>query len=206
MSTWPNEMKLEIMRYAFEAQKDEAAQVDVIVPFDATQFDVIMPFIEELAMEENTTPESEAREIKIKLGSEGDITLATSTKLSNLRFRWKDALPEGSAKMASIAGAVLSHPALVAFLCLGFLKFVRQFATLQIKEIDAKVLMGLCVFKAEEKVIDMDAFSVFMTGSTGINGQQLDQSLGRLEQLGCISRIDGEIIMNEVIVVQKDKS
>src|SRR5215216_5768061 len=122
---------------------------DLIAEFGANRLidvppDAVAAILSETVQVETptTAPGSEGSvgQIRIKETPQGDIVLATSRKIPNIRLNLRKALVDGIPKTASIWSA-LDHPFVIPFLVLSFLGFLQDLKTITISESDAKVAM-----------------------------------------------------------------
>jgi hypothetical protein len=190
----PHETKDEFIAYTHLGEEHRG---DILDP--------LLPFMETIDADDRDLTNTEAEQIQIELGPEGDISLATTKKLPNLRFRIKDLLLEGMPQTV-VAGSgmleALDKPVLLPFLALNFLRFVQDLSTLELNPLDAKVLLELYRFRYKERTIDRDVLNSYMEDK--IDPSALAASLEHLDELGCISLLDGEIVVNEVILIRRN--
>jgi hypothetical protein len=137
--------------------------------------------------------------VEINIDHGAHITLATSLKLGNIRFNLKDALLTdvadlGTAVLSTLA--VAKWPFLIPLYCLQILRYLRNLSKIQLSLTDGQVLKLLSEKKDENrtaKIVDIK--------SDELSQQAIDASLKKLEELGCVTIIADEIVINEDIEI-----
>jgi len=138
--------------------------------------------------------------VRIQRDVGGNVVLATTVKVPNLRFRLGDLLLEAGGTGAAIAG-LLDHPLRLVLAGIRFLRAVRQLATLEIRDKDAELLIAIFQLAQEEAGVQVGDLPMMLSASW--DERQVARSLERLETLGCIELGMEGIIMNETILVQQ---
>jgi hypothetical protein len=127
------------------------------------------------------------------------VTLATSHKLGNIRFNLKDAL---LTDVSDLGGAVLSTiavakiPFLIPLYCLQILRYLRNLAKIQLSLTDGQVLKLLSDKKDENRTAMRADIK-----SDELTQEAIDASLKKLEDLGCVTIIGDEVVINEDIEI-----
>ena len=156
--------------------------------------------IDEIEMDDALQKSELVEQIKAQLNSQGDITVATSQKVQNLKFKLADFLLEAGGSGLSVAGSLL-NPLVLAFTGIKFLWELQKLMTLTIEQKDAEVLLALYGLVKQSKVLTTDEVHELVGKRCGED--QVARSLDTLEELGCITVTMNEIHLNETIVVQK---
>lgn len=138
--------------------------------------------------------------VRIQRDVQGNVVLATTRKLPNLRFRLGDLLLETVGTGMSVAGS-LDQPLKLVLTGIGFLRSVRKMATLDIKKEDAEVLIALFRLTQEEAVVRVDDLLAVLSGDW--DEGRVARSLEILEMLACINVEMSGITLNETIMVQR---
>ncbi|HEX8221172.1 MAG TPA: hypothetical protein VF914_18420 [Chloroflexia bacterium] len=141
------------------------------------------------------------KQINILLSQEGDVTVATSRKIPNLKFHLGEFLLEAVGNVVSLPN-LLDNPAKLALAAIKFLGKVYGLAKVDIEAADAKVLIAIYLLKQQHEVPTLDSLTESVV--PGISEQQIARSLANLEQLACISLMMDEIILNEKIVIRRN--
>ena len=144
---------------------------------------------------ERNQPETQEA-VKILLDSAGDITVATSLKLPNVKLRLGDFLFACASAVAG-ASSAFDDPVKLALVVLGFLRSVLKLSEVEIRREDAEVLLSIYRLTCDEGVATE---SMLLEVQNHVDDSK---SLARLSQLGCITQIGDEIKLNETIVVKR---
>lgn len=156
--------------------------------------------IDKLASDAYTSREDLIEHIDIVMSEQGDITVATTLKLPNLRFRLGDFLLEATSTAVSAASSP-ERPLVLALTAIKFIRTVRNLATIEIDREDAVVLLEIYKQVRDEGMVTVDVLGSTM--DKHLASGDLARSLERLDRLGCIVLDDGEIQLNETIVVRR---
>lgn len=194
MEQFSDEAKAEIVQSVFLEYAD-----------DPTPLNFLWPFVESVKTTDPDRDENIIRRLEIELSESSSIAIvrAKTTKLSNLRFKMKDALtkevPELALETLSVAHDTFGSVTL-ALLLLRLLRAAFDLSTIPLSSIDGRVLVELFKFAKEEHVIKFDAFFSYMHGK--IDTKELYRSLNKLERLSCIERSDTDINLIEEILIK----
>ena len=138
--------------------------------------------------------------VRVQRDVAGNVVLATTIKLPNLRFRLGDLLLEAAGTGVAVAGS-LDHPLRLVLTGLRFLRAVRKLAVIDIRKEDAEMLIAIYRVAQEEARVRVGDLPVML--SAAWNESMVARSLERLESLACIElRMEG-IVLNETIIVQR---
>jgi hypothetical protein len=183
----PLELKEEFGNYAFPDEDYGAKAIEPILPFLETIADV---------------DDSEYRQIPIGYNKEGTV-VAKTQKLSNIRLNLNKAMsPQEIVEVMSTIWTTLNpEPVAFSFLILQFLIWNRDFATIEINQLDAQILYKLYK-QAKSGLIgreilrsDLEAYV-----KSEIDLETLNNSLNNLEKLGCIMLTVEKIRLVEQII------
>lgn len=156
-------------------------------------------YLVELPVVNETQDAETIQQIKIALDQEGDITVATSIKIPNLKFKLGEFLLEAVSSGVALASSTKS-PIKLALVAIRFLQKILQLSSVDIDEFDAKVLVALYKLEKEDGILTVDQLVEVMERERP--DAQIAKSLENLERLSCITLTMGEIILNEVIVIR----
>ena len=138
--------------------------------------------------------------VRIQRDVAGNVVLATTIKLPNLRFRLGDLLLEAVGTGVAVTGS-LDRPLALVVAGLRFLRAVRKLAVIDIRKEDAEMLIAIYRLAQEEARVRVGDLPVML--SAAWNESMVARSLERLESLACIElRMEG-IVLNETIIVQR---
>jgi hypothetical protein len=142
--------------------------------------------------------------VRIQRDRDGNIIVATTRKLPNLRFNLGDLLLEAAGGGLMAAGA-MGHPFPLVVAGLRFLRAVRKLSTLDIRQQDAEMLIAIFRLTQEaaftNRRVRVDDLSSLLADKWDAAG--IARSLERLELLACIEMGMEGIILNETIVVSQ---
>lgn len=144
--------------------------------------------------------DSDLEVVRVQRDAQGNVVIATTRKLPNLRFRLGDLLLEAVGTGMSVAGA-LDQPLKLALTGIRFLRSVRQMATLDIGKAEAEALLAIYRLTQEETVVRVDDLLLALPG--GWDERQVARSLEKLELLACIELGMDGITLHETIMVQR---
>ncbi|WP_420640471.1 hypothetical protein [Candidatus Leptofilum sp.] len=156
-------------------------------------------YLVELPVVNETQDAETIQQIKIALDQEGDITVATSIKIPNLKFKLGEFLLEAVSSSVALASSTKS-PIKLALVAIRFLQKILQLSSVDIDEFDAKVLVALYKLEKEDGILTVDQLVEVMERERP--DARIAKSLENLERLSCITLTMGEIILNEVIVIR----
>jgi len=183
----PLELREEFSNYAFP---DENYGVKAIEP--------ILSFLETIP----DLDDNEYRQIPIGYNKEGTV-VAKTQKLSNIRLNLKKAMsPQHIVEVMSMIWRAMNiDPLTFFFLTLQFLKWSRDFATIDITTLEAQILYKFYE-KAASGMVNREIlrkdFEVYVQKE--IDPQTLNSSLEKLEKLGCIMLTVEKIRLVEQII------
>lgn len=153
-------------------------------------------YLEELPTpQERYQPETHEA-VKVLLDSAGDVTVATSLKLPNIKLKLGDFL-FACATAVTAASSAFDEPAKLVLVVLGFLRSVRKLSEVELRREDAEVLLSIYRLTCDERVATE---SMLLEMRNRVDDSK---SLAKLSQLACITRIGDEIKLNETIVVKR---
>jgi hypothetical protein len=162
---------------------------------DERLFNYVGVMVEAIELQDN-----ELEEIRIQRDKAGNVVVATTLKLPNLRFRLGDLLLEATGSGMAIAGSV-DQPLGLVLTGIRFLRAIRKLATLDVRKEDAEMLLAIFRLAQEEEVVRVDDLPALLTGDW--DDASVAHSLERLEELACIEvGMDG-IVLHETIIVQQ---
>lgn len=164
---------------------------------------ILERYLEPVIDSTNLVEKDKAYHIKIRTEKPGVASIATTSKISNLRFRLKDLILEGIPKTFATFKAILgsdTNTLLLGITILNFLKFIADKSTITIQKEDAAVLCWLYLAYQEEKIVGIDTLLAITREE--MSSENLHISLATLEKLGCITLLSDEIILNEDIVFE----
>lgn len=140
-----------------------------------------------------------AEEIIIAQDEVGAFKVATTDKLSNLKFKLGGLLEEALELAIDVPGAVAFPPKLVK-VGLDSYRRLRKLATLTISEEQARVLLVIYQLRQDKQTPTLD----LIHDQTKLEPVQVIDALDVLERLDCIvSQPDGTIELHETIIVKQ---
>lgn len=142
------------------------------------------------------------QQIEIALNEEGDITVATTLKIPNLKFHLGEFLLESTSSAVAISGS-LKDPIRLALVGIRFLQKTRKLATINIDATDAEILLAVYKLVKSNEMVNVDNLIEVLDGKK--SESEIAKSLETLENLSCITLTMGEIILNEIIVIRSDR-
>lgn len=142
------------------------------------------------------------QQIKIALDQEGDITVATSIKIPNLKFKLGEFILESVSSGVALASS-LNSPVKLALVGIRFLQKVLHLSSVEISPFDAEVLIALYKLEKTDSILSVDRL-VDVIGKNQTESR-IAKSLESLERLSCITLTMNEIILNETIVIRSEK-
>ena len=151
----------------------------------------------ELADWDATTPIETIKQIQIALSEEGNVTIATSMKIPNIKFRLGEFLLE-AISIAVTASSSSDTPVKLVLAGLKFLQKVRELATVMITPTDAEVLIAVQELTVKREIPTVDMILEYMGKE---KEKQVAKALETLENLACITVSMNEILLNESIVI-----
>lgn len=161
--------------------------------------EILESAIEVLPIKGSLTPDGTSFEIQILLDSRGTITVATTRKVPNLRFRLGEVLLETVGYGTGIPGNI-QHPITALLSTLSFLRSINKLATIEVDRGDAELLITLFRLTRDREVLELDAL---ITATPAMPEQIRTEALERLERLACITLEEGTVQLNETIIVQR---
>ena len=138
--------------------------------------------------------------VRIQRDRAGNVVLATTQKLANLRFNLGDLLLEAAAGGVTAAGG-LGQPLRLVVAGLRFLRAARKLATLDISPEDAEMLIAIFRLTQEEGKARVDDLPQLLPA--GWDAADIAGSLERLELLASIELESDKIVLSETIFVQQ---
>jgi hypothetical protein len=138
--------------------------------------------------------------VRIQRDIHGNVIVATTQKVPNLRFRLGDLLLESLGTGMSVAGS-LEQPLKLALTSIRFLRALRKMATIDIGRAEAEVLIAIYRLAQEEAIVRVDDLLAAVPGNA--DEGQLARTLENLELLACIQLGMDGITLNETIMVQR---
>ncbi len=143
--------------------------------------------------------DDELEVVGIKRDTAGNVVVATTRKLPNLRFNLGELLLEVTGTVVLAAGSI-DKPLKLALTGIRFLRTLGKLSTVEIGKGDAEVLIAVFRLAQEETVVRVgDLPGVLPAGWDEV---KVALSLERLERLACIELGMDGIVVNEVIVVK----
>lgn len=136
----------------------------------------------------------------IQLDEEGNISKASSIKLSNLKFNLGKLLLEITLTGLSVN---IEDPKKLLVIGFRFLERVKRLASNDLKSKDASLLLNVQKLGYEEKIVTVDNLTEFVKANP--TDGKLGQALERLARLDCIKLTDDAIVINEIIVIQHEE-
>lgn len=164
--------------------------------------ELMQGYLVELEDIDETQDAETVQQIKIALNQEGDITVATSTKIPNLKFKLGEFVLESVSSGVALASST-SSPVKLALVGIRFLQKVLNLSSVEISSFDAEVLTALYKLEKRDSVLSVDQLVEVMKKDH--TEAQIAKSLERLERLSCITLTMDEIILNETIVIRYEK-
>jgi hypothetical protein len=138
--------------------------------------------------------------ITLTFDKEGEVEVASTSKLSNLRFRLLDLLRDVAEGTINLAGA--SGNQLVMILTsLVLLYNISSLTKLEIGLQEAELLLGIYRLICEHEMPTVNRLIEVMSDS--FSDAQITDSLDALEQLSCIVLTTDGIVLNETIVFRR---
>ena len=141
------------------------------------------------------------REINIK--TSGDVIVATSHKIQNLKFQLGELLQEVAGTAVAIPSSI-EHPIRLVVIVLRFLYKVRKLSKVDITTSEAEVLLAIYKLVQQREILTVDRVSEFVRDK--LTGEQLSKSLETLDKLACITLTMDGIKLNETIVISRQDS
>lgn len=142
------------------------------------------------------------QQIKLILSEEGDISVATTLKIPNLKFQLGEFLLESTSSTIAAAGS-LKDPIRLALVSIRFLQKIHSLATINIDEADAEILLAIYKLGKSNEMVSVDNLIEVLDSSK--SEAEIAKSLETLEDLSCITLTMDEIILNETIIIRSDK-
>ena len=162
---------------------------------------IIEKFFDELPSLRDGQMTDVMQQIDIVLSQTGDIVLATSKKIPNLKFRLGEFLPSilnlGVGLLSNDDAIKLTKEALVVLLT------ILNLTIIEISLVDAELLLSIYSLSKDEKKVTTDNLIEYLGANNKID---LPSHLGTLERLGCISLFMNGIFINETIVFRHKDS
>jgi len=152
-------------------------------------------------LEVNQTTQSDeifSKEIRIIQNQEQNITIATTVKLPNLKFKLGELLLEILGSGSALAES-LEKPLSVTLIAIRFLQRIRQLSETPITLNEARVLIEIHKMILDDTVSTID--NIYSQLNDEMKSSQIAASLHNLEMLGCITTLDGKIKLNENITI-----
>lgn len=147
-------------------------------------------------------PETDLEVVRIQRDANGNVVVATTHKLPNLRFRLGDLLLEAVSSGVTAAGS-LSQPLRLIVAALRFLRTLHKLSAIEIEQTDAELLVAIFRLAQEREQVRVDDLAALLPGW---EEAQIALSLERLDLLACIELRMDSIVLNETILVkQKDE-
>ena len=144
------------------------------------------------------------KQVELILSEQGDIVIEAHTaKLPNLRFNLAKFLLAAVGTTVSVA-SLLQQPVSLALTVINFLQAVQDLSKIEIKTKDAQMLLAIFSLSREENLVTVDELDTF-TGPIEITAAERKAILERLERLGCIIVLMGEIQLNESIIIRSGR-
>ena len=164
--------------------------------------ELMQRYLVELEDIDETQDAETVQQIKIALDQEGDITVASSIKIPNLKFKLGELILESVSSSVALASST-SSPVKLALVGIRFLQKVLHLSSVDISPFDAEVLVALYKLEKEDGTLSVDQLVEVMKKNR--TETQIARSLESLERLSCITLTMDEIILNETIVIKKEK-
>jgi hypothetical protein len=139
--------------------------------------------------------------VNITQGLEGEITVASSVKIPNLRFKLGDVVLETLKASSAVGVSSVSGTLKTLVIVIRLLQKLYQFATVELGVPEAELLVALYKLNQEEGDVTIDKLVEFLEKKN--SKKQISQSLDALEKLGCITYTMDGIRLNETIVVRR---
>jgi hypothetical protein len=163
-------------------------------------FEKLLPQSIDLVQSERT---DRFHQIELVTNFEGHAKYATTRKVGNIRLNLRNAvldeIPDLIEKVSTVVAASVI-PILIPIACLQMLRYFRNLATIQLTETDAVVLKELFTLAGVDRTVTIDSLG----NLPGLSKAAVNASLPKLEELGCVSIIGNEVVINETIVFQQD--
>jgi len=146
-------------------------------------------------------PDTDLEVVRIQRDVNGNVVVATTHKLPNLRFRLGDLLLEAVSSGVTAAGA-LGQPLRLIVAALRFLRTLHKLSAIEIERTDAELLVAIFRLAQEQAQVRVDDLPAVLPGW---EEAQIALSLERLDLLSCIELRMDSIVLNEtILVLQKD--
>jgi hypothetical protein len=144
-------------------------------------------------------PETDLEVVRIQRDVNGNVMVATTHKLPNLRFRLGDLLLEAVSSGVTAAGS-LGQPLRLIVAALRFLRTLHKLSAIEIERTDAELLVAIFRLAQEREQVRVDDLAAMLPGW---EEAQIALSLERLDLLACIELRMDSIVLNETILVQQ---
>lgn len=140
--------------------------------------------------------------VKIRRGSGGDITLATSLKIPNLRFQFGELLLE-IYRTVVLTKASPEQPYRQILIGIDFLRRIRKLSGVDISTRQAKLLLAIYQLAQTEKRVTVGMVTELLKVDPDNGAVAAD--LSALERLGCIRLTMRQITLCETIEVVRQE-
>ena len=187
-----NQLQNDLYQVLLESELPEPVDAQ-----DATVF--ISNYIEEI---EPMPVGKAAEQILIALDEEGAIAVTTSIKIPNLKFKLGALLLETVSSGVAFSGTA-KDPIKLLLVGIRFLQKVRQLATIEIASREAELLLAIYRLIHDKQVPTVDRL-IEVIGDR-LSEAQIAKSLEGLEKLSCIQLTMDRIVLNETIVIRREK-
>lgn len=141
------------------------------------------------------------QQIDIILNDEGDITVATTLKIPNLKFHLREFLLESTSSAIAASGS-LNSPIQLTLVGIRFLQKIHKLATIDIDKDDAEILLAVHKLVKSNEIVSVDSLIEVLDDNK--SKPKIAKSLEVLENLSCITLTMDEIILNETIIIRSD--
>ena len=142
--------------------------------------------------------ETDLEVVRIQRDVNGNVVVATTHKLPNLRFRLGDLLLEAVSSGVTAAGS-LGQPLRLIVAALRFLRTLHKLSAIEIEQTDAELLVAIFRLAQEREQVSVDDLTAVLPTW---NEAQIALSLERLDLLACIELHMDRIVLNETILVK----
>jgi hypothetical protein len=144
--------------------------------------------------------DSDLEVVRIQRDVQGNVVVATTRKLPNLRFHLGDLLLEVVGSGMAVVGS-LDQPLRLVLTGIRFLKTINKLTTIDVRKEDAEMLIAIFRLAQELKQVRVDDLDAVLPA--GWDAARIAISLERLELLACIELTMEGITLNETILVQQ---
>jgi hypothetical protein len=144
------------------------------------------------------TRESEYRHIRVVTNFEGHAVFATTRKVGNIRFNLKSAILDDVPGLIQTVGSIVAGsviPLMIPIACLQTLRYLRNLSTIKLTETDALVLKRLFELGGEDRTVA----TANLEATGGLSHAAVKAAIPKLQELGCLSTVAGEVVLNETI-------